>query len=85
MSADKKRPHSLDETISAKVLLWEAGKLGISYRYPNDDRQIHAIGPDDWPVIQRLEHAGQLTFENEAARKRWGELPGLTSISRLGR
>ena len=76
MSADKKRPHSLDETISTKVLLWEAGKLGISYRYPNDGRQIHAIGPDDWPVIQRLEHAGQLTFENEVARKRWEELPG---------
>ena len=73
MSADKKSPSSLDEAISAKVLVWESGKLGISYRYPNDNRQIHVIGADDWPVIERLEKEGQVTFENDIALKRWKE------------
>ena len=62
-----------DEAISAKVLVWESGKLGISYLYPNDNRQIHVIGADDWPVIERLEKEGQVTFENDIALKRWKE------------
>ena len=73
VSADKKTPHSLDEAISATVLVWESGKLGISYRFPNDDRQIHVIGVDDWPIIERLEKEGQVTFENDIALKRWKE------------
>ena len=73
MSADKKSPSSLDEAISATVLVWESGKLGISYRFPNDDRQIHVIGVDDWPIIERLEKEGQVTFENDIALKRWKE------------
>jgi hypothetical protein len=76
MSADEKWPHTIDEAISAKVLLWESGKLGISYLYPNHDCQMHAIGTDDWPVIERLEKEGQITFENYAARKRWEEYSG---------
>ena len=73
VTADKKMPHSLDEAISATVLVWESGKLGISYRFPNDDRQIHVIGVDDWPIIERLEKESQVTFENDIARERWGK------------
>ena len=75
MNTTKNWPHTLEEAISAKILLWDAGKLGISYRYPNDDRQMHAIGPDDWPVIERLEKVGQVTFENQDARRRWEQYP----------
>ena len=73
VTADKKMPHSLDEAISATVLLWEFGKLGISYRFPDDDRQVHVIGVDDWPIIERLEKEGQVTFENDIARERWNK------------
>ena len=45
----------------------------ISYRFPNDDRQIYVIGVDDWPIIERLEKEGQVTFENDIARERWGK------------
>ena len=73
VTADKKMPHSLDEAISATVLVWEFGKLGISYRFPDNDRQVHVIGVDDWPIIERLEKEGQVTFENVIARERWNK------------
>ena len=62
------------QAISAKVLLWEAGKLGISYRYPNDDRQIQTrtpqLGVAQSVVADPLVTAAVIRSEQARAKQR---------------
>jgi hypothetical protein len=41
-----KAPHAIGDAISATIILWDHA-LGVSYAFPNGDREAHALGPDD--------------------------------------
>jgi hypothetical protein len=58
------------EAISARIICWEHG-LGVSYEFPNGDREAHELGPDDRLVLDRFRRAGKLDYENEDVRNRY--------------
>ena len=37
-------PWTLDDAVAAKITLWDGGKLGVVYHYPDEAIQMHAIG-----------------------------------------
>jgi len=63
-------PWTLDDAVAAKITLWDGGKLGVVYHYPDEAIQMHAIGSEDWPTIRRLERAGKIEYQREDVRER---------------
>ena len=59
-------PWTLDDAVAAKITLWDGGKLGVVYHYPDEAIQMHAIGSEDWPTIRRLKRAGKIEYQRES-------------------
>jgi hypothetical protein len=57
--------------IKAEIFAWESRDPAISYTFPNGEREAHRIGMKDWPILLELEHAGKLTFRDDAIRERF--------------
>jgi hypothetical protein len=64
-------PHDLADAISAKIVRWNAAKLGVSYVFPTGDGQVHPIGTQDYAALTRLARAGKLTFVDDEAGERY--------------
>jgi hypothetical protein len=64
-------PHDLADAVSAKIVRWNAAKLGVSYVFPAGNGQAHPIGTQDYAALTRLARAGKLTFVDDDARERY--------------
>jgi hypothetical protein len=73
-------PWTLDDAVAAKITLWDGGKLGVVYHYPDEAIQMHAIGSEDWPTIRRLKRAGKIEYQREDVRERVDALRKLSWI-----
>jgi hypothetical protein len=62
------RPNDPANAFAARIVAWN-GKLGVGYTYDNGKREAHPIHNEDWPIIDRLEHAGKLTYTNDRVRE----------------
>jgi hypothetical protein len=47
-------PWTLDDAVAAKITLWDGGKLGVVYHYPDEAIQMHAIGSRTGPPYDDL-------------------------------
>ena len=64
-------PRSLDSATGATIIHWGGDTLGVDYRFPSGDREVHALGPDDRLILDRLRRAGQLDYIDDDVRRRY--------------
>jgi hypothetical protein len=69
--------HNIADAVSAEILNWE-GHVGVAYVYSDGVRDARSVGPEDWPVIRKLRHAGKLSYASDKVRE------GMDEIFRLG-
>lgn len=55
--------------MSAEILSWDGGRVGVTYTFRNGVRDARLVGPEDWPVIRKLNEAGKLSYCSEEARE----------------
>jgi hypothetical protein len=70
--------HKSADAVSARIIRWEGGRVGIDYTFADGAREAHAVNTDDWPVIRELRDAGKLTYQDEEVRA------GMDEIARRG-
>jgi hypothetical protein len=71
MPMPSKVPHALADAIGAKIIRSQERALGVSYEFPNGDRESHALGPDDRLVLDRLRRSGKLDYLDDDVRGRY--------------
>jgi hypothetical protein len=59
------------DAISAQIVHWDGRALGVSYSFPDGDREARLIGTEDTAALARLESEGKLTYVDEEARERY--------------
>jgi hypothetical protein len=64
-------PRDLGDAISAKIVRWNGGGLGVSYVFPAGDRQAHSLGTQDYASLARLDRAGKLSCVDDETRERY--------------
>jgi hypothetical protein len=70
--------HRVADAVSAKIIRWDRGGVGVTYVFADGQHLTHAVSTYDWPVIDKLKDAGQLTYADEEVRA------GMDEIVRLG-
>jgi hypothetical protein len=70
--------HTINDAVSALIVRWDGGRVGVSYTFADGAREAHAVRTDDWPVINRLKAAGKLTYQDGEVRA------GMDEIARRG-
>jgi hypothetical protein len=60
--------HRVADAVSAKIIRWNGGRVGVTYVFADGQHLTHAVGSEDWPVINQLKDAGQLTYADEEVR-----------------
>ena len=67
--------HRVAEAVSAKIIRWDGGRVGVTYVFADGQHLTHAVRTDDWPVIDKLKAAGMLTYADEEVRAGWMRSP----------
>jgi len=70
--------HEIEDAVSARIIRWEGGRVGVDYTFADGAREAHAVGTDDWRVIRKLRDAGKLTYVDDEVRA------GMDEIARRG-
>jgi hypothetical protein len=70
--------HKIEDAVSALIVRWDGGRVGVSYTFADGAREAHAVGTDDWPTIKRLKAAGKLSYADDEVRA------GMDEIERRG-
>jgi hypothetical protein len=70
--------HKVEDAVSAEIIRWDGGRVGVSYTYADGAREAGAVGSADWPVINKLKAAGKLSYQNDVVREQ------MDKITRLG-
>jgi len=60
--------------VSAQIIRWEGGRVGVDYTFTDGAREAHAVTTDDWPVIRNLRDAGKLTYADDEVRAGMDEI-----------
>ena len=47
-------PWTLDDAVAAKITLWDGGKLGVVYHYPDEAIRCTRLGPRTGPPYDDL-------------------------------
>lgn len=63
--------HKADDAVSAEIVRWDGGRVGVSYTFADGAREAHAVGTDDWPIIR---NAGKLTYADDEVRAGMDEI-----------
>ena len=66
--------HKIEDAVSALIVRWDGGRVGVSYTFADGAREAHAVGADDWPVIRKLRDAGKLTYADDEVREGMDEI-----------
>jgi len=64
----------ITDAVSARIIRWEGGRVGIDYTFADGAREAHAVGTDDWLVIRKLRDAGKLTYSDDEVRAGMDEI-----------
>jgi hypothetical protein len=72
------RHHKITDAVSAEIIRWDGGRVGVSYTFAYGAREAHAVGTDDWPIIRKLRDAGKLSHADDGVRE------GMDEIARRG-
>jgi hypothetical protein len=54
--------HKISEAVSAELARFEGGLARVTYFFDDGQCETRDAGDADWPVIHRLEAAGQLFY-----------------------
>jgi hypothetical protein len=57
------------DAISGRIIPWAGDQLGIAYDYQGGKHEANPIEANDWPIVDRLERTGQVTYTNDRARE----------------
>jgi hypothetical protein len=66
--------HRVADAVSAKIIRWSGGRVGVTYVFADGQHLTHAVGSEDWPVINQLKDADQLTYADEEVRAGMDEI-----------
>src|SRR5262245_1185297 len=66
--------HKIEDAVSARIIRWEGGRVGVDYIFEDGAREAHAVGTDDWPVIRKLRDVGQLSYADDEVRAGMDEI-----------
>jgi hypothetical protein len=64
--------------VSALIIRLDGGRVGVSYTFADGAREAHAVGSDDWPMINKLKAAGRRTYAVDEVRD------GMDKITKRG-
>ena len=66
--------HTIDHAVSAEIVSWDGGRVGVRYLYSDGAGEAKLVGPTDWAVIRKLMGAGKLFYCSEEARQGMAEI-----------
>lgn len=62
--------HKISEAVSAEITRFEGGRVRVTYVFDDGQSESRDAGDADWPVIHRLEAAGQLFYSDADGARR---------------